>query len=548
MSCGSQGLWPSLQYQEFFLSTPSPEHNTRPVQPGTQPHGQAGTQTGVRTWLALACMLTAFMPVCMDLTVLHVAIPSLTLALQATGTQVLWTIDIYPLMTAGLLVPMGTLADRVGAKRMFCAGMLIFVAGSVLAAFAPSAPVLIAARACMGVASSIIMPTTLFLIRQLFESERQRDLALGLWSAVSAVGAAAGPLIGGFLIETFWWGAVFLINLPLILVLLPVLWRLLPRVEVRSGDHWPIGQGLLLMTGLILAVYAAKALFKTDVSLPLTCTLLVTGLVLLLIFVLVQKRAREAMFDVHLFDIPDVRVGSILCFLVSGALAGVEFTLAQELQFILGFTPLQAGIFMLPMMSAAAVSGLFAGFIVHAAGLRAVCSLTMVVTSCALAGLAMTDFAAQRLQAALCLGIIGFALGIGLTAASISIVGSVPREKGGTAGGIESFGYDLGTGLGITIFGLLLTWKYQSALTLPRELQAAAGVQGMHSLPDTMVAANELGGAAGELLRQAGRAAFTFAHRSVLLTSATVILAAGILVFVMLGRRSGNRASKAAEN
>ncbi len=215
----------------------------------------------MQRWLVLAAVMLAFLPVVIDMTILHIAVPSLTLALSASGTQVLWIIDIYPLLMAGLLVPMGTLADRTGHRRLLLAGLAVFGLASLLAAFAPSPAMLIAARVLLALGGSMIMPCVLGIIRRTFEDERERAMALGLWGTVGAAGAAVGPLVGGALLEHFWWGAAFLINVPVMLVVFPAVFLLLPRSERTAAGRWPAGQALLLIAGMIAAVYGLKSGF-----------------------------------------------------------------------------------------------------------------------------------------------------------------------------------------------------------------------------------------------------------------------------------------------
>lgn len=182
----------------------------------------------VNRWLVLIAIMLAFVPVIVDMTILHIAVPSLTLALGASGTQVLWIIDIYPLVMAGLLVPMGTLADKLGCRRLLLIGLCVFTVASLAAAFSTGAEMLIVARAVLGIGSAMIMPCVLAVIRQTFEEDAERATALGAWSVVGMAGAAVGPLAGGFLLEHFWWGSVFLVNVPVMLVVLPMVWILIP--------------------------------------------------------------------------------------------------------------------------------------------------------------------------------------------------------------------------------------------------------------------------------------------------------------------------------
>ena len=303
-------------------------------------------------WIVLVAVMLAFLPVVLDMTILHVAVPTLTQSLNASGTEVLWIIDIYPLLMAGLLVPMGTLADRVGNRRMLLIGLVIFGVASAWAAFAQSAAILIAARILLALGGSMIMPCVLGLIRKTFEDEGERAMALGLWGMVGAAGAAVGPLVGGALLEHLWWGSVFLINVPVMLVVAPACYFLLPRSEPTTPGKWAIGQALLLIAGMISLVYGIKAGFGGKQPLTIVILIVVFGIAALTLFARKQLHSSEPMLDLSLLSHPAIVAGLIMAIVASGALAGVELTLAQELQYVLDKTPLQAGIFMIPIMAA----------------------------------------------------------------------------------------------------------------------------------------------------------------------------------------------------
>ena len=237
------------------------------------------------------------------------------------------------------------------------------------------------------------------------------------------------------------------------------------------------------------------------------------------------------MLDLGLFRLPAIRVGLVTALIVSGALAGVELTIAQELQFVLGRTPLQAGIFMLPIMAASAVGGPLAGKLVVFGGLRKVCTLSLLAAGASLAGLGLASFHDAGWLVASYMVVLGLSLSIGLTASSIAIMGSVPPEKGGAAGAIESLGYDLGTGLGITAFGVLLSTLYRNALRLPDTLRGDLPRAALESISDTMVAAELAGGPKGESIAHAARLAFSTAHSTVLLTAALLVALLAVWVF-----------------
>ncbi len=491
-------------------------------------------QPDPKRWLVLVAVMLAFLPVVLDMTILHVAVPTLTQALGASNTQVLWIIDIYPLLMAGLLVPMGTLADRVGNRRILLAGLTIFGLASAMAAFAPNAPLLIATRMLLAVGGAMIMPCVLGIIRRTFEDETERGLALGLWGTVGAAGAAVGPLIGGALLGHFWWGSVFLINVPVMAVVLPACWCLLSRREKITHGHWPIGQAMLLILGMIATVYAIKAGFAARQPLALVLLVLATGVALLWLFIRMQLRSATPMLDLSLFARPAIVAGIVMAIVASGSLAGVELTLAQELQYVLDKTPLQAGLFMVPIMAAAALGGPVAGWLSGRFGLRPVACLSLAISAVALAMLAITDFHDPGLIVPLLLAVLGLALSIGLTASSIAIMGAADASEAGAAGSLEATGYELGSGLGITLFGVFMSVVFGHNLVLPEGLPDSLAERASHSMGDVYITAQQLEADDGAAMIAAGKAAFSATH-SVLLTTAAVLMAMlTILVYVLL--------------
>ncbi|MDW3716513.1 MULTISPECIES: MFS transporter [unclassified Pseudomonas] len=495
-------------------------------------------------WLILLVVVLAYLPIVIDMTVLHIAVPSLTLSLGASGEQVLWIIDIYPLIMAGLLVPMGTLADRIGSRFMLLAGLLVFVAMSCAAAYAPTAAALIAARAGMAVGGAMVLPCTLAIIRRAFESPRERGIALGLWGTVASAGAALGPLVGGALLEHYWWGSVFLINLPLMAIIWPLAHVLVPRDAGSGSGGWKIGQALLLIAGIIASVHALKSGLTPGGPSWASAATLLLGLALLADFVRRQLTSAEPMLDLGLFARPAIRSGLIMALVVSGALAGTELTIAQELQLVLGRTPLQAGLFLLPLMIAAGVGGPLAGYLVALVGLRRVATTTLLCSAVALAGLGLSDLNDGAWVAGL-LVLLGLALSIGLTASSIAIMGAAPASKAGAAGALEATGYEMGTGLGITAFGVLLSSVYAAAIQLPGGVPEAVKDPAMRSLADTLVTAERLDATLAASLAQAGREAFAAAHGTVLLSAAVLLAGLALVVFLSLGKEEGREPAAA---
>lgn len=495
-----------------------------------------------RRWLILLAVMLAFLPVVIDMTILHIAVPSLTLALGASATEVLWIIDIYPLLMAGLLVPMGTLADRIGNRRVLLTGLVVFGIASLLAAFAPTPALLIAARVLLALGGSMIMPCVLGIIRRTFEDEDERAMALGLWGMVGAAGAALGPLIGGALLEHFWWGSAFLINVPIMLVVAPLVFLLLPRTEATTPGTWALGQALLLIAGMLALVYGIKAAVGATQPLGVALLMALLGFALLSFFVRLQLLSATPMLDLSLFSRPAILAGIIMAVVAIGALAGVELTLAQELQYVLGKTPLEAGIFMIPIMAAAAVGGPVAGYLSNLCGLRLVSSASLGLSAVALAFLALADFHQPGFGVPAMLALLGLTLSIGLTASSIAIMGSVEASKGGAAGSLEATAYELGTGLGITFFGVFMSSVFRHSIVLDAELAAPLAERAARSIGDSYLVAKGLAEPQASALIDAAKAAFSATHSTLLLTSAAMVGVLAVVVFFML---SGYRKAEA---
>ncbi|MCQ4325299.1 MFS transporter [Stutzerimonas stutzeri] len=496
-----------------------------------------------RRWLILLAVMLAFLPVVIDMTILHIAMPSLTLALGASTTEVLWIIDIYPLLMAGLLVPMGTLADRVGNRRVLLIGLVVFGIASLLAAFAPTPALLIGARVLLALGGSMIMPCVLGIIRRTFEDEDERAMALGLWGMVGAAGAALGPLIGGALLEHFWWGSAFLINVPIMLVVAPLVFLLLPRSEATTPGTWALGQALLLIAGMLALVYGIKAAVGATQPLAVALLVAVLGFALLSLFARLQLRSATPMLDLSLFSRPAILAGIIMALVSIGALAGVELTLAQELQYVLGKTPLQAGIFMIPIMAAAAVGGPIAGYLSNRFGLRLVANLSLAVAAGALLSLALTELQRPGLLVPTLLGMLGLALSIGLTASSIAIMGAVDADKGGAAGALEATAYELGTGLGITFFGVFMSSIFARTVSFAPDLAEPLAEQAARSIGDSYIVAQGLDEPLAAAVIEAARVAFSATHSTLLMTSAALIGLLACVTPFMLGVEGKRRCS-----
>ena len=489
---------------------------------------------GKREWLGLAVLMLAVLLVSVDNTVLSFAVPAISQALTPTGTQLLWIIDIYPLILAGLLIPMGALGDRIGRRRILMIGSAGFGLVSVAAAFSPTAEVLVGARALLGFFGAMLMPATLSLIRNMFVDPSQRRIAIAIWAAGFSAGAALGPIVGGVLLEHFWWGSVLLLAIPLLVPLLAFGMLLLP--ESRDPEPGPVD---VLSIGLIMAAMFPVVLGIKNFSsygLGLESLLpIAVGIVFGFLFARRQLARRYPMLDVRLFRNP-VFTGSITANLLSlFAMVGFIYFLSQHLQLVLGMSPQEAGVFMLPGLLVTIVAGLAVVRLV-----RRVRPVYAVVGGLLFNAAAYTLVMLTGQESLLGLAVAFMLLGVGVGAAeTISndlVLASVPAAKAGAASAISETAYEVGSVLGTAILGTILTASYRSGVMLPESLspeqQAAAG----ETLGGAVETAQNLPADVAAPLLETAKAAF---DSGVVVTSAigvAVMLFAAVLSAVLLRR------------
>ncbi|HCT5917303.1 efflux MFS transporter KmrA [Klebsiella pneumoniae] len=473
-----------------------------------------------RQWMTLMAILLVYIPVAIDATVLHVAAPTLSVALGSSGNELLWIIDIYSLVMAGMVLPMGALGDKIGFKRLLLLGSAIFGIASLCAALSPTAMTLIASRALLAVGAAMIVPATLAGIRSTFAEASQRNMALGLWAAVGSGGAAFGPLVGGILLEHFYWGSVFLINVPIVLVVIAINAKVVPRQPARREQPLNLLQALVLIAAILMLVFSAKSALKGQLALWLTALVALGGAAMLTWFIRKQLSAARPMVDMRLFTHRIILSGVMMAMTALITLVGFELLMAQELQFVHQKTPFEAGIFMLPVMVASGFSGPIAGLLVSRLGLREVATGGMLLSAFSFLGLALTDFSTQQ----------WLAWGLMLLASSSAIMAAAPKEKAAAAGAIETMAYELGAGLGIALFGLILTRSYSASIALPSGLSGAMAQQAASSIGEAVSLSQALPAGVAQALMAAAKAAFIQAHSLVLATAGVLLLllAAGI--------------------
>ncbi|MFC0601582.1 MFS transporter [Streptomyces palmae] len=487
-----------------------------------------GAGGGTNRWLVLIMLCVSLLLVAVDGTVLHVAVPAVSEHLRPGPIELLWIVDAYPLVCASLLILFGTLGDRVGRRRILLLGYGLFGAASALAAFAGSPQVLIVARALLGVGGAMIMPATLSILRQVFPDRRERALAIGIWSAVAGIGAAGGPLIGGLLLEHFWWGSVFLINLPLMAVALPVGRWLLPESAGDQDGPWDVLGALMAAFGLASLVLGIKRLgSETSPFGLLTLGCIAVGAVLLALFVRRQRRRSHPLVDLTLFSRPafGISVGCIVLALL--ALVGLELIAAQYLQLVLGLTPLQTGLRLLPLTCAAMAAGVVGSKMLHRLGPRRMVSTGFLLTALAVASLTLMGLTDRPWVLLGGFVVLGFGLQMTLFGSYESMLNEAAAESAGGAAAIGETSYQLGAGMGIAFLGSVMNAAYAPGVSAISGVPSGDTHAARESLAEAYEVAHRLGGAPGEALRAAARASFVHGlHITMAVSSGLLLLGA----------------------
>ncbi|WP_461029592.1 MFS transporter, partial [Streptomyces sparsus] len=415
-------------------------------------------------WTVLVMLCSSLLLVAVDATVLHVAVPAVSADLRPSAMELLWIVDCYPLVCASLLILFGTLGDRTGRRRVLLYGYALFGLASALAVVATSPGVLIAARALLGVGGAMIMPATLSILRQVFPDRRERALAIGIWSAVAAVGAALGPLVGGALLEYFWWGSVFLINIPLMAVSIPLGRWLVPESTGEREGPWDVLGALTAVAGLGGVILGVKRIGAGELLSPLTLTLLLAGAGLLTLFVRRQRRRPFPLIDFAAFARPafGTAVGCIVLTVL--ALVGLALIAAQYLQLVLGLSPLETGLRLLPLSVAAIAAGLAGPRMLQWLGPRTMVALGFVTT--AVAVLSLVSVGEHDRPAVLVGGfvLLGFGLETTLFGCYESMLSDAPPQQAGGAAAVGETAYQLGAGLGIAVLGSVMNGAYTAAV------------------------------------------------------------------------------------
>ncbi|HEV7277624.1 MAG TPA: MFS transporter [Devosiaceae bacterium] len=487
-----------------------------------------------REWIGLAVIALPCMLYSMDLTVLNLAVPSLAADLKPTAAQLLWIVDIYGFFIAGSLLTMGTLGDRIGRRKLLLIGAVCFGLTSLLAAFAQSAEMLIVARALLGIAGATLAPSTLSLISNMFRDDRERTFAISVWVASFSAGGALGPVIGGVLLAWFWWGSVFLVAVPVMVLLLVLGPALLPEYKDPHAGRLDLPSAGLSIVAVLAIIHGTKQLAEGG-NLAMAAATMLFGLVVGMIFVRRQRRLKDPLLDLGLFRRPAFSAALAINVFGFFAAFGTFLFIAQYLQLVLGLTPLEAGLWSLP-------SGL--GFV---AGSLLTSKLLGLMRPAYVLGLGLSLAAAGLLlltqiggPQSLLLVVVSFtALSLGLApCAAIAadlVLGAAPPERAGTASGLNETSSEFGGALGIALLGSLVTALYRGALAanLPPEIDPAAAEAALHGLGPASAVAAGLPGASGTALLAAAQEAYTGAMQAASGISALFMLLAAVTAVAM---------------
>jgi DHA2 family multidrug resistance protein-like MFS transporter len=509
-----------------------------------QSEGQVASKAGRKEWIGLAVISIACLLYVMDLSVLYLAVPSLARDLAPSSTQLLWITDIYGFMVAGFLITMGTLGDRIGRRRILLVGAAAFGASSIVAAFSQSPEMLIAARALLGVAGATIAPSTLSLIRNMFLDDGERTRAISIWGTSFAAGGAVGPLIGGLLLENFWWGSVFLINVPVMGALLALGPKLLPEFRDPNAGRPDLLSVALSLGTVVPLIYGLKhaAQYSFD---HVAVASIGAGLVIGAAFIRRQLRLEDPLLDLSLFKRPAFSV-SVATNALGGFIAfGTFLYMAQYLQLVAGLTPMQAGLWSLPSSLAVVAGSMYAPNVLR--GIRPAYAATGGLLLIAVGLGLMTQVEAGSGVGLIVAASIVFAAGLGpvFVLTTDLIIGSAPPERAGAASGISETGAELGGATGIAILGSIGAAVYRSRVVdaIPNEVPGAAADAARDTLGGALAAAQQLPERFAGALVDAAHIAFTQGLHVTVATGAVIALVmAAIVASLLRDARSGSEA------
>lgn len=498
----------------------------------------AAPRAGTREWVGLAVLALPTLLISMDVSVLHLAVPTIAESLGADATQMLWIIDIYGFMIAGFLVTMGTLGDRIGRRRLLMIGGTAFGVASVLAAFATTPEMLIAARALLGIAGATLMPSTLSLIVNMFASDRERGIAIAVWVTMFSVGTATGPVVGGALLELFWWGSVFLIAVPVMLLLLVAGPLVLPEYRDADAGRIDLVSVALSLAALLPVIYGLKALAGGASALTAALAVAV-GVVFAIVFVRRQRTIESPLLDLALFRHRAFAVTAVALLASMFVAGGTYLFVTQYLQLVAGQSPLQAGLWLLPAAGALIVTSMLAPVLAGKVGPTTVVVAGLAMSTVGQVLLATVPGAEGMTQLVIAFMLVYAGGGPLVALGTDLIVGSAPPEKAGSASSISETATELGMALGVAALGSLGTAVYRALAVVPPGAPAELATAARDTLSSAAAGVQGLPTAAAEAVLEPARAAFMSGLGVVAWVCAGLTAALGVLM--VLGNRPAAR-------
>ncbi|MFJ6605624.1 MFS transporter [Streptomyces lydicus] len=495
---------------------------------------------GRREWIALAVLLLPCLLVSMDVSVLYFAVPFLTAQLEPSSVQQLWILDVYGFVLAGLLITMGALGDRVGRRKLLLSGALLFGLASGLAAYSGSAEMLIAARALLGVGGATLMPSTLALIRNLFHDAKQRGKAVAIWSAAMMGGIAIGPVLSGALLEHFWWGSVFLINAPAMVLLLVCGPLLLPEFKNPAAGRFDLPGSLLSLLAMLPLVYGIKEIARDGVS-ALPVVALAAGLLAAAAFVHRQRTARHPMLDLELFRHRGFSVSVLMNLLAMFAVVGCAVFFTQYLQTVRGMSPLEAALWnLLPTLAVGGMTAV-ATSLAQRMDRAYVIALGFAIAAGGFVWLSWLEPGSALWYVLVASSVYASGLVMVMSLGNELAIGVAPPERAGSASALLESGTELGGALGMAILGSIGSAVYRGHMddAVSAGLPSGAADAARETLAGAAAVAGELPRRAGEALLAAARTAFTDGLQTAVLVAAGVMaLAAALAIALLRGLRT----------
>nr|BCB14662.1 major facilitator transporter [Streptomyces spiroverticillatus] len=515
-------------------------------------YGTGQERAGRRQWLGLAVLILPVLLVSLDMQVLSYALPFISARLGPSSAQLLWIVDIYPFVLSGLLLTMGNLGDRIGRRRLLMIGALVFGAASAVASYASGPATLIGTRALLGIGGATLMPSTLSLIRDIFRNDAQRRIAIAVWTSAFAAGAVLGPLLGGVLLEHFWWGSVFLVNLPVMALLLVLAPWLLPESRGTAPGRFDWTGSVLSLAAVMPAIYGIQKTAEDGVR-PVPVAAVVVGLAIGWYFLRRQRRLPEPMLDVTLFRSPAFSAAVATSVLAIFSLVGSGLFTTQYLQLVLGLGPLRAGLWALPAAGAAMLSSALAPILLRVVRPAVVVAGGLVVAAVGYGVLATLH--ADSAVAVLVTGTVVMSAGITLTMTVTSdlVIATAPAERAGAVSGLSQTASEFGGALGIAVLGSIGTAVYRHDIAgsapdglSPRTLDAARDTLG-----GAVHAAAGLSARTGNDLLATAREAFAHGLRTASWTTVGLLtlaaLTAGVLLRAVPGPKPAPRPAEEEE-